>query len=345
MPDQSWEELQPISHWRLDDYHARVAIGKTRMKNARVVICGLARNIVNYLPSTIQQIEQLANQFKDYRVVIYENDSIDNTQQKLLDWSRENSKVEILSEQLDDPINPMMRCPSRGHRMARYRNIYRQHLADHYQNYDYGIVVDTDLPGGWSISGIANSFGHNQWDFMASNGIIRKQCLLHQKEFQYDAWAFRQRESYRPLSTKYVNHLSWNRGEPLVAVSSAFGGMGIYRIPAMVECEYRGGDCEHVALHRQMREQGMGRLFLNPSQIVYYGKKYSRVWRWCHSNRNSSIPLLSNSFVSDEVINTRQTASKIDYVCSRFVERNSEIEYLSRLCSPSRKRDTIRWIS
>lgn len=311
MPDQFWEELQPISHWRIDDYHARVAIGKTRMKNARVVICGLARNIVNYLPSTIQQIEQLANQFKDYRVVIYENDSIDNTQQRLRDWSRENSKVEILSEQLDDPINPMMRCPSRGHRMARYRNIYRQHLADHYQDYDYGIVVDTDHTGGWSVSGIANSFGHNQWDFMAANGIIRKQCLMYQKEFQYDAWAFRLDDDYTPLSTKYVNHLSWNRGEPLVSVTSAFGGVGIYKMQALVECEYQGGDCEHIALHRQMRDNGMGRLFLNPSQIVYYGKKYSRVWRWVHSTQRHTTSLKSRFALEETTCNDQLEENEV----------------------------------
>lgn len=261
------------------------------MAASRVVICGLARNASEFLNLTIRRIEELGDRFKDYRVVIYENDSIDNTRRMLIDWSQKNSKVEILSEQLDDPINPMMRCPSRGERMARYRNIYRQYLADHLQDFDYAIVVDTDLPGGWSLPGIANTFGHSRWDFMASNGIIRKQCLLHQKEFQYDAWAFRESDSYLPLSTKYVNHLTWNRGEPLVAVSSAFGGLGIYRMPAMIECEYRGGDCEHVALHRQMRERGMGHLYLNPSQMVYYGKKYSRVWRWVHSTQNRTTTL------------------------------------------------------
>ncbi|MBD3672066.1 MAG: glycosyltransferase family 2 protein [Planctomycetaceae bacterium] len=291
MFDQFWDELQPIAHWRLDDYQARVSTGYARMKNARVVICGLTRNTSRYLPQTIQRIEALGEQFQDYRVVIYENDSIDNTLSMLTDWERHNPNVTILSEERHDPVNPMMRCPSRGDRMARYRNVYRQYIAEHFSDFDYGIVVDTDLPGGWSLEGIANSFGHSRWDFMASNGIIRKQCFLNQKEFQYDAWAFRQDEDFEPLSTKYVNHLSWNRGEPLVSVTSAFGGLGIYRMPALVECEYRGGDCEHVALHRQMKERGMNRLYLNPSQVVYYGQKYSRVWRWVRSTQNQTASL------------------------------------------------------
>ena len=39
---------------------------------------------------------------------------------------------------------------------------------------------------------------------------------------------------------------------------------------AMKAASYAGGDCEHVVLHRAMRESGFDRLFLNPSQIVLY---------------------------------------------------------------------------
>ena len=46
-----------------------------------------------------------------------------------------------------------------------------------------------------------------------------------------------------------------------------------------VECRYGGGDCEHVALHREMAEKGMARLFLNPGQIADYGEKRSRARR------------------------------------------------------------------
>jgi hypothetical protein len=33
---------------------------------------------------------------------------------------------------------------------------------------------------------------------------------------------------------------------------------------------YGGDDCEHVVLHRQLRDRGFDRQFLNPSQIVLY---------------------------------------------------------------------------
>ena len=70
-----------------------------------------------------------------------------------------------------------------------------------------------------------------------------------------------------------VNNFRWQRGEPLVPVYSCFGGFGVYRMPAFLSAQYAGGDCEHVALHRSMRAAGFDRQFLNPSQLVFYGRK------------------------------------------------------------------------
>ena len=56
-------------------------------------------------------------------------------------------------------------------------------------------------------------------------------------------------------------------------VHSCFGGIGLYRMEAWLAARYSGDDCEHVTLHRRMREAGYGRQFLNPSQIALYGRK------------------------------------------------------------------------
>lgn len=256
-------------------YETDVVLGRSVMAGRRVVICGLARNIEQVLPRTIARTERIGSMFADYRVVLFENDSSDATPAMLAEWQRRNSRVTVLNDKLGHPVNRPVRCLERAERMAMYRNRYREHIAEHLADFDHTIVIDTDLEGGWSYDGLAHTFGQSEWDFVGSYGIIYKRIKSQPNvRLHYDAWAYREQGSYDELSTAYANLLTWQRGDPLVPVYSCFGGLGVYRTQALVQCEYRGTDVEHVPLHQQMREQGMGRQFLNPSQIVVYGRKW-----------------------------------------------------------------------
>ena len=281
-----------LSVERLHRYRSIVAKGLRQMGRRRAVICGLARDLAQILPTTIKRIESLGNQFADYRVVVYENDSMDATSSILRRWARENQRGYVLSESLHDPVNPPVRCLQRACRMAYYRNQHRQFALDRFPDYDYVVVVDMDIEGGWHLDGIANTFGHDGWDFVGSNGVIRKSNVFTQLTRQYDAWAYRRAGSYGKIETRTVNRMSWQRGEPMYPVYSCFGGLGVYRMKAMASCKYGGSDCEHVCLHRSMRENGFGRQFLNPSQIVDYGIRLSRARRLLASLRRGESPEL-----------------------------------------------------
>ena len=50
--------------------------------------------------------------------------------------------------------------------------------------------------------------------------------------------------------------------------------MGIYRMEAFRQGRYGATDCEHAVFHRTLIEAGCSRLFLNPSQIVIYGRRH-----------------------------------------------------------------------
>jgi hypothetical protein len=39
---------------------------------------------------------------------------------------------------------------------------------------------------------------------------------------------------------------------------------------AFKQGRYAGGDCEHVTMHRSLREAGHGKIYVNPSQVVIY---------------------------------------------------------------------------
>ena len=62
----------------------------------RIVIAALVRDVEERLPEIKKKVERVAKIFKDYRVLIVENDSKDNTRQELLKWSKTNPKITIL---------------------------------------------------------------------------------------------------------------------------------------------------------------------------------------------------------------------------------------------------------
>jgi glycosyltransferase involved in cell wall biosynthesis len=259
-------------------YFDSVARGYDRMRHQRIVIAGLARDVEGILPRTIERIERQGRFFRDYRVVIYENDSVDTTRWILKTWAARNARVTVVCENRDDPVNQAARCLSRAARMAYYRSRCHELIRDEYSRYDHVMLVDTDLTGGWSYDGVAHTFGQTQWDFVGANGIIyRRRRLRPNAVSHYDAWAFRVDSDFTPLTTREVNEMLYHRGQQLKPVYSCFGGVGIYSMPAFLAGRYDGSDIEHVGFHREMHRQGYSRTFLNPNLIAVYGRKH-RSW-------------------------------------------------------------------
>ncbi len=274
------EELFPATPELGSDYRRLLTLGQNRMQQATAVICGLARDVAEILPVTITRIERIGESFGDYRVVIYENDSRDDTRSLLLAWAQRNPRVRVIMETIGDPVNPCARCLHRAARMANYRNRCLDVMHVEFANFDYALVLDTDLKGGWSYDGIANTFGHDNWDFVGSNGIIFKRVGRELNvPIQYDAWAFRLDENFSALPTASVNVLQWQRGQPLIPVTSCFGGLGVYRLEALLSARYSGWDSEHIPLHQTMRKKGFNRMFINPSQVALYGRRHRSIDR------------------------------------------------------------------
>lgn len=269
------EAAFPPAATTADSYRRTCARGSRRMAQLRVAITGLARNLGHVLPATMQRVEQLCGLFADARVVVYENDSTDDTKRLLEAWAAANRRVHVTLDDCHDPKNPPTRCLARAERMARYRDRCQQVVLDRCAGFDAVIVLDLDVAGGFSLDGVANSFGHDDWDFIGSNGLIfRREGLAINSPRQYDMWALRFDADLSPLSTKSGCRYAYTRGQPLVPVTSCFGGMGIYRMDAYQAGRYGASDTEHAIFHRELIERGFGRLFLNPSQILVYGRRH-----------------------------------------------------------------------
>ncbi|MEM9819879.1 MAG: hypothetical protein AAF985_02360 [Bacteroidota bacterium] len=253
-------------------YFDRLESGYQKMKEQSIVICGLARDLIDGLPNAMARIECLGKKFKDYRVVIVENDSVDGTAEMLQYWQRVNPKVQVLSQQLNAQKWADVQDLARTTAMANYRNQYLDYVRAQQYAFDFLLVFDLDIPLGFSYDGIAHSFSYPDWDVMASNGILVPPFgnPIAQALF-FDAFAFRQKGQLTKPDLTTINQLQFQRGEALVPVESAFGGLAIYREEGILAgARYGGQDCEHVVLHQWLQQNGFSKQFLNPSQIVLY---------------------------------------------------------------------------
>ncbi len=254
-------------------YFERLQVGYQNMQEQQVIICGLARDVMKALPNVMAKVERLGEKFKDYRVIIVENDSVDGTAEMLQYWQRVNPHVEILSQQLHAQKWEEEQSPDRTTAMANYRNQYLDHIRAKKYVFDYLVVFDLDLQLGFSYDGIAHTFSHQDWDVVASNGIlVPPYGNPIANPLFFDAFAFRPtKDASLPSDKAAINQLQFQRGEDLVAVASAFGGLAIYKSAGILAgARYGGEDCEHVILHQWLHQHGFDQHFLNPSQIVLY---------------------------------------------------------------------------
>jgi hypothetical protein len=269
------ESLFPPSPDRRADYLAACRRGSAAMAESSVVIAGLARNIGRILPAAIERTRRLCSLFADARVIVFENDSHDDTKRQLGRWATSDERVVAVSEDTSDPPSQGIRCLERARRMARYRTRCQQLVLEHHPGFGFVIVVDFDAEGGWSTDGIANTFGHAAWDFVGANGLIYRRSGLDVNALRhYDSWALRFDSRRSPLRTVEAARLDYRRGDPLVPVTSCFGGLGIYTTQAFAAGRYDSCDMEHVGFHASMAAAGFSRMFLNPSQIVVHGRRH-----------------------------------------------------------------------
>ena len=230
------------------------------------MIAGLGRNIEKQIVPAVSAFSEFGGLCKDYAIFVYENDSTDNTVPNMHKAKRLHPKFRFRSEALSDPANRSVRCLQRTTRMAAYREEVQKFVRNNFADWDYVVLYDFDLGDKFSKLGLTTTFGHKfKWDAMLGNSIFHKRGWAY-----YDVWALRWQNSYKPLWSRDVNPIRWWPGDDPFEVYSAFGGLGVYEMRAFLNGRYNGTDCEHVPFHKHMRDNGFGKIFLNPNQVTLY---------------------------------------------------------------------------
>lgn len=276
-------------------YKHLVDKGKQNMKKYNVLIMGACKNLISVLPKNLKDWSVLGQQFNDYCIFMYENDSTDGTTEFLQKWTKENKKHIALMER-------HVKFPP-GSRLIKMQYI-RQKCLDYYVNSikpnfkaDYILLFDTDLVIGVHPYAIPCAFSLNsdEFDIQWANGYSYERMhspysnwfkLVGMSKVNYDGLAmelpnngrvcngFWKQEGWcKNNKAKYQECKKYDFVPDLIPMNSAFGGLGVYKEEAYVKGIYYSknnivDDCEHILFHKSIRDQGYIKTFINPLLLV-----------------------------------------------------------------------------
>ena len=267
---------------------------KNLIKTMNVIIYGTIRDIEQHFIKSFTNIDLLCTLFNNVYIIIFENDSLDNTRNLLTNWAS-YSNVNIIKHLiLENNLN--INFPLRAHRLAYCRNQILNYIFDNKLNQSYQYAIHCDLDDRfWSLDydSICNCFQYdlNTWDAMFP---------INTNYSYYDFWALRCSQTWfnknifcceienNENCKEFENHvldlctfLEKNKNS-LINVSSAFNGIGIYKINSLQNCRYNANyecnscigqklgcieDNDHIGLHKSMIFNNC-KLFINTKMII-----------------------------------------------------------------------------
>ena len=258
------------------------------MKNTRIVIGGLFKDSAYKFLLFKKRINNLSRYFKDLQVVIFENDSSDNSRILLLEWEKNQSNIHIIK--LPDNEYCLLKnklavkygttSVKRMRLMSEYRNYVKNYVDMYYSDFDYFGMIDTDTAGPFNINGLAHSFSTQSllnWDMISSNGkigSIKTLGLLIYYDFLsiYD----HDKDPYNNIIiiSNLLLKLNSVENDP-IKVENAFGGFAIYKMSSIKNVNYTPIDgkyiCEHTILTNNMKLNGFSNFYIDPKLIYLVG--------------------------------------------------------------------------
>jgi hypothetical protein len=245
--------------------------------NASIILSGVGKDIEpNFIPTLVRKLRLLGKHFRQYHIVIYENNS---------NQASKDAWVKALSQGANDynfVSETIESHAGRTEAIANARNRLLGIVHEKFSSYDFQLVADLDgLCTGDPASPLVLSpkifkkaledFG-NDWDALSFRHVP-----------YWDRWAFREVDvmPYNMFGpnrnqNKIQDHSGMDKwmesldATKLKPVISAFMMLAVYRIKSTLGCQYRGvdeagmADCEHVAFHVDIAKRNNARVRLWP---------------------------------------------------------------------------------
>ena len=258
------------------------------------------KNCAPYLRKNLANMEQIGSLFDDYKILIYYDQSRDDTLKILKEYQQTNPKMLFY-------VNKSPVSKYRTHNIANARNFCLDFVKQHIETFPYFIMMDMDDVNckDLNVEPLQQSLKREDWDGLSFNT----------SPAYYDIWAlslypycfsynhYDNNVQFYKIIQEYVTSMLKNlKPGELLPVISSFNGFSIYKthkfldtcydgkirldlIPqrnlethsratgsklvfkkyVTADCKYE--DCEHRAFHIQARQNSGARIMISPEVL------------------------------------------------------------------------------
>lgn len=268
--------------------------------DAELVVGAIARNCKKALEANIPRLEELCRFFKDYHIVIYENDSNDGTTELLKEWANKNPHILSINETTNETTIPKQskgtpfpgQSYSRIVKMAGFRNRVLKEVRERFTP-DLFCFIDIDIEEFEPRSVVDAIFNApSDWGALFANGQVILDYGDEERisPIMYDYYAYTevgvnpyQEGDYAVrlsdnLALAWVEQRCINR-HPYHLCNSAFNGIGIYRWKAIEGLVYQAYQtpelkavnaalCEHVPFNFEIVRRGFGNYVVRDMKTI-----------------------------------------------------------------------------
>lgn len=272
-------------------------------------ICGPVKNCGKYLPKVLDNMEKIGSIFNDYKIIIYYDDSDDNTVDILKQYQEKNHKMLFY-------VNKQPVSAFRTHNIAIARNFCLNYVKQNKETFPFFIMMDCDDVNckEINIDILKKYIYRNDWDGLSFNTNPKYYDIwgLSLYPFCFSYNHFENNVKYYYIIQNFIDKLlkkakSENR---LLECISSFNGFSIYRTHKFLNTYYDGRiridiipksnlkahknvakskvvykqyfkpdgkinvdgryeDCEHRAFHIQARQNSGARIMISPDILFY----------------------------------------------------------------------------
>ena len=263
-------------------------------------ICGPVKNCGPFLKKNISNMEKIGSLFNEYKILIYYDESTDDSLQILKEYQETNPNILLY-------VNSKPMSQFRTHNIAIARNFCLNYVRQNIETYPYFIMMDMDDVNCKELNmlPLQNALKNDLWDGLSFNTTPA----------YYDIWGlsiwpycfsynhFEKNDDFYTIMQNYVTQLleKLEPGELLPCISS-FNGLSIYRTHKFLNTYYDGRvrldlipprnllahlkaagsklifkkyitadckyeDCEHRAFHIQARQNSGARIMISPEVL------------------------------------------------------------------------------
>lgn len=203
-------------------------------------ICGPVRNCGTFLDKVFANIEKIGTLFDDYQILVFYDESTDNTLDKLKEYQTKNNRLRFY-------INRRLISKYRTHRLAFARNFCLNYVKSLDLNeYPYFIMMDFDDVNCKEVypNILSKYLSRNDWDALSFNTSPKYYDIwalsIYPYCFSYIHFNNTDTNSYHIVQNFIEKKLSKLPPGKLLRSISSFNGFSIYRTSKFLHTNYDG---------------------------------------------------------------------------------------------------------